>query len=725
MVLSAFEKISLQTDASAVFEQIKTASVFEKLTHLESLSVILSKLDGSHKVPGTEEANQESEHIDSNEDTESLGMGNVSIVFTPKGDEIKTAYKIVELSKIIPSHTEDGRINSAYSEELQPRDRERKSSFAQVDKIAGNLNPKRLTSSDLTSHGSPIVGKDLMVESGNGRTMAIIKAYKSNKAEEYKDHIVNVAAKFGFKTASIAAMEQPILVRVRLTKLDREKFARDSNSSDLQSMSATEQAFADAQSISDHILGLFNPSDDGNLFGVSNRSFVDAFINEIGLEASAGLFDSAGIPNKQLRERMKAAIFVKAYKNKALAELAIESDDPEITNIINALGFAANEFTEMQAINGELHKQLSDGISDSVVDFSQTNANDRSDLASEALGALVRATELVREAKQKNVPLESLLDQNDMFSTGDPAAEALAMFIKSNNRSAKRMAFAFKSLAKEINNDLINQGSAIGDLFGEPQDLTLIDVLTRVNIKVISEFGNDAKTIEIDRLDVQANAAATSDSSSQNQPTTKQKEVGNYKKGRVKFAGFDIAIENPKGSTRSGTAKDGSEWKINLKHHYGDLMGTKGADGDPLDVFIGDNSEFTDVYIADQIDPNTRKFDEHKIMLGFNSKQDARKAYLINYDENWQGLGALSVMSLDKFKQWVSSGNTKSAINYKAGDFQEKTMVENTEYLNPVDYESINSLELKKEMFKAEEEGHTLESISAVMDHWLIKNPQN
>ena len=725
MALSAFEKISLQTDASAVFEQIKTASVFEKLTHLESLSVILSKLDGSHKVPGTEEANQESEHIDSNEDTESLGMGNVSIVFTPKGDEIKTAYKIVELSKIIPSHTEDGRINSAYSEELQPRDRERKSSFAQVDKIAGNLNPKRLTSSDLTSHGSPIVGKDLMVESGNGRTMAIIKAYKSNKAEEYKDYIVNVAAKFGFKTASIAAMEQPILVRVRLTKLDREKFARDSNSSDLQSMSATEQAFADAQSISDHILGLFNPSDDGNLFGVSNRSFIDAFINEIGLEASAGLFDSAGIPNKQLRERMKAAIFVKAYKNKALAELAIESDDPEITNIINALGFAANEFTEMQAINGELHKQLSDGISDSVVDFSQTDANDRSDLASEALGALVRATELVREAKQKNVPLESLLDQNDMFSTGDPAAEALAMFIKSNNRSAKRMAFAFKSLAKEINNDLINQGSAIGDLFGESQDLTLIDVLTRVNDKVISEFGNDAKTIEIDRLDIQANAAATSDSSSQNQPTTKQKEVGNYKKGRVKFAGFDIAIENPKGSTRSGTAKDGSEWKINLKHHYGDLMGTKGADGDPLDVFIGDNSEFTDVYIVDQIDPNTRKFDEHKIMLGFNSKQDARKAYLINYDENWQGLGALSVMSLDKFKQWVSSGNTKSAINYKAGDFQEKTMVENTEFLNPVDYESINSLELKKAMFTAEEEGHTLESISAAMDHWLIKNPQN
>lgn len=720
MPLNAFEKIKLIGQAGQLFEDVKTASVIAKISILNQLSLVISQLTGIGLTVDDTDKKEIEKAID-----ESVGVGNTAIVFTPKGEEIKTVYKIVELESIIPSHTIDGKMNAAYSEELQPRDRERKTSFAQVDKIVNDLNPKRLTSSDLTSHGSPIVGSDMMVESGNGRTLAITKLYKTGKAEQYKEYIISESSKLGFKTASVAAMEQPVLVRVRQSQIDRIKFARDSNVSDLQSMSATEQAFADAQAIDDHVIGLFNPSDDGNLFGRDNRSFVNAFINEIGLEASAGLFDSSGVPNKQLRERMKAAIFVKAYKNKALAELAIESDDPEITNIINALGYAANEFTEMQSINGELHKQLSDSISGSVIDYNKVNPDERTDLAEQALTSLVRATELVREAKQKNVSLESLFEQTDMFSNGDPATESLALFIKSNNRSPKRMAFAFKALAKEINLDLINQGSAIGDLFGDTEKLTLVEVLTRVNSKVVATFGNDANTIEIDRINILANSAATSDSSKQNHPSYKQKEVGNYKKGRINFAGFDITIENPKGSTRSGKSSDGTEWKIDLQHHYGDFKGTFAADGDPVDVFIGDNLNPKNVYIIDQIDPNTRKFDEHKVMLGFNSKQEARKAYFANYSDDWLGFGTINVMSMDKFKQWIYSGDTKKSVSYKDGDFFELNEKTTDLVLNPVDYQSMSSIDLKRAMFDAEGQGHSLESIALVMDHWLQFNPQD
>nr|AKN37058.1 Phage protein [Vibrio cyclitrophicus]AKN38233.1 hypothetical protein [Vibrio splendidus] len=724
-MLNLMEKMALQRRLLELIELIKGTNVIERMPLMTEALEIINKLKAS-MTANTQAQAQEVEPEPDDGANASLKAGNTAIVFTPKGFEVKTVYRIVELSKVIPSHTTDGKVNAIYSEELQPRDRERKTSLAQVDKIAGSLNPKRLTSSDLTSHGSPIVGEDLMVESGNGRTLAITKAYRSGKASEYRQYLVDNARKWGFNPLQVDSLDMPVLVRVRKTAVDREQFARESNVSDLQSMSATEQAFADSEMIDDNTMALFSPSDSGDLFSRDNKPFIDAFVSKIGLEQSASLFDSNGNPNRQLRERMKSAIFVKAYKNKSLVELAIEADDPEITNIINALGASAPAFAEMSAINGELHKQLSDGISDSLDAFSYTAKDERSNLAEQAMSALVRATELVRESKQKGVPLDELLSQNDMFSEGDPASEALAMFIQANNRSAKRMAFAFKALAESINKELINQGSAIGDLFGDTQELTLVDVLTQVNKDVIAQYGNDASQIELDRINLQANASAQSEQSDQDQPTQGQKQVGNYKKGRVKFGDFDVTIENPIGSTRSGVSESGVEWSIKLKNHYGDLQKTKGADGDPIDVFLGDNPNAEFAYIVDQVDSDSRKFDEHKIMLGFDGESDAKRAYFGNYDQGWQGLGAITKMPIAKFKEWIKSSQ-KQPVSYSGGESaQDDTEQANKSKvrsgLNPEDYEGMTSDDLKVESFTLEQQGYSLGEISEVMDHWLSKN---
>ncbi len=59
-------------------------------------------------------------------------------------------------------------------------------------------------------------------------------------------------------------------------------------------------------------------------------------------------------------------------------------------------------------------------------------------------------------------------------------------------------------------------------------------------------------------------------------PTERQKETGNYKKGKVTILGFPISIENPKDSIRSGVSPDGVRWETKMKNSYGYFRYTLG-----------------------------------------------------------------------------------------------------------------------------------------------------
>lgn len=146
------------------------------------------------------------------------------------------------------------------------------------------------------------------------------------------------------------------------------------------------------------------------------------------------------------------------------------------------------------------------------------------------------------------------------------------------------------------------------------------------------------------------------------EPTDAQKEAGNYKKGHLKLQGLDIALENPKGSTRSGTDKDGKAWQSTMAHDYGYIKRTLGADGDHVDVFIGDQPDSETVYVVDQVDPKTGKFDEHKVMMGFADEQAAQAGYLDNYEKGWRGLGSIKAMPVEEFKRWVKDGDTTKPV---------------------------------------------------------------
>ena len=155
-------------------------------------------------------------------------------------------------------------------------------------------------------------------------------------------------------------------------------------------------------------------------------------------------------------------------------------------------------------------------------------------------------------------------------------------------------------------------------------------------------------------------------------PTPAQAEAGNYKKGHVTIGDFDITIENPAGSVRKGVDANGKEWQTTMANTYGYFKGTEGVDGDHIDVFLHtdmDQWNGRKVYVVDQTNRDG-SFDEHKVMLGFNDKDEAMSAYLANYDATWAethpGL-RISETNIEDFNKWIESSHrkTKPFAEYK------------------------------------------------------------
>ena len=151
------------------------------------------------------------------------------------------------------------------------------------------------------------------------------------------------------------------------------------------------------------------------------------------------------------------------------------------------------------------------------------------------------------------------------------------------------------------------------------------------------------------------------------EPTEKQKEAGNYKKGHIKVDGFDITIENPKGSTRSGKDASGKAWSVPMHYDYGYIKGTEGVDGDHIDVYLSDEPTKGNVYVIDQVNQKDGSFDEHKVMYGFPSMKAAVDAYKGQYEDGWK-VGTVTEVSREDFKKWVESSKrkTKPFAEYKS-----------------------------------------------------------
>ena len=161
------------------------------------------------------------------------------------------------------------------------------------------------------------------------------------------------------------------------------------------------------------------------------------------------------------------------------------------------------------------------------------------------------------------------------------------------------------------------------------------------------------------------------------EPTEAQKKAGNYKKGHLSFGGYDYTVETPKGVTRSGKDEQGKPWSVTMHDTYGYILGKIGVDDDHIDMFINDAADLDtfdgNVYVVDQVNPETGEFDEHKVMYGYPSEEAATEAYLANYSKGWKGLGKVTSVSKATFDKWLESSDRKTK------PFREYAMIQHEE----------------------------------------------
>ena len=568
--------------------------------------------------------------------------GRTNKVKTAKGTQVSTVFALLESDEIIASHTSTGAENPNFPQELQPRDRSRESSQAWVQKTSNGLDPESLGRSGRADTGAPIVGDDLVVESGNGRTMAIQLAYERGQAEEYREWLVEEAEYFGFSSDHVENFTAPILVRIRTSEVDRVQFTVEANQDDKLSFSATERAQSDAKRLDENLLALFTPSDDGDLLTAGNQKFIQGFLKSIGDTEAAQYMTTEGKPTQALVTRIKAAIFSKAYNDDRLLEMMADQTKPDLQNMLNALGAAAPKFIEAQAVSrGDIQD-----VSSSIIDGMEQALDKR------VANAIIDAANTIVAAKRNDQDIAEFVQQQGLFGDLGEGVPELAVFLSKNSRSAKKMSLLFKAMADFAEKQAIDQLNM--GLFGEPEPVSIKDAINYAVSVINDNYGDHATMSMFDSandsftfFDKQAHQAATSPYNQTLLPDQENLLAGDYSKGAVKIGELDIAIENPADSIRSGTDLSGKEWQVKMQHHYGYIENTMGADGDEVDVFVKNHLDSVpeQAYIIRQLNSDGT-FDEHKIVIGAETEDEAKEIYHSNFEAGWQGFGSIELIAM-------------------------------------------------------------------------------
>ena len=185
------------------------------------------------------------------------------------------------------------------------------------------------------------------------------------------------------------------------------------------------------------------------------------------------------------------------------------------------------------------------------------------------------------------------------------------------------------------------------------------------------------------------------------EPTEAQKKAGNYKKGHLSFGGYDYTVETPKGVTRSGKDEQGKPWSVTMHDTYGYILGKIGVDGDHIDMFINDAADLDtfdgNVYVVDQVNPETGEFDEHKVMYGYPSEEAATEAYLANYSKGWKGLGKVTAVSKATFDKWLESSDRKTKPFAEYAMVQKEQAKTNSDFIAQMEYDYENDIHPSEE----------------------------
>lgn len=388
-------------------------------------------------------------------------QGRPATAFTPDNQPIETVYAVQDIRDVVASHSDDMRPNPAYPQELQPKDRSTDALIVQVDDISGRLNPERLAESPEASTGAPIVGPDNLVESGNGRVLAIRRAYGRGAGDNYRRFIQENAGRFGIDPDQVRNIEYPVLTRMRTADVDRAAFARAANRPTTSRLAPADQARADAATISSQDMELFRPDKAGDITAASNRPFVQRFLRKQGIEETAGLVsgENAGM-TPELVNRIRAAVFHKAYDNPQLLRIMAEETQPGIRRILDGLTTAAPEFAQAKAA----------APGGNLGEF-------------DIPGRVADAVSILRRARQEGATVDQVLKQAPMFADDaiDPATARIARFLEENKRSSNKVGAFLQEAGRRVKRYYQNLDQM--DLFGDSPTPTIDDVLSFAEMK--------------------------------------------------------------------------------------------------------------------------------------------------------------------------------------------------------------------------------------------------
>ena len=336
-----------------------------------------------------------------------------------------------------------------YDPTLQPRNRDRAASQAQVRNIATNLDPERLGYSSEADRGAPIVGGDRMVESGNGRVLALRRVYDQNgdAAQAYRDWLVR-------QGVDVGAYRNPVLVRQRLTPMspeERRAFTVASNQAATLAMSAPERARSDAALLDAGALALIHNPDD--LGSAGNRAFFRRFVSLLPQSEQGAMADAKGALSAEGLARSRNAVLAKAYGDDGILSRIAESTNDEIKSISNALVSAAPAWARMRA-------EIEAGRVRADMDVTK---------------ALVEAVSRTADLRGRGEKLDHFLAQQDAFDRLPAPVEAFmrAFYDPKGRRaaSAQRVTDALRFYAQEAGKVSAERDLGLGLVPVEPRDI--------------------------------------------------------------------------------------------------------------------------------------------------------------------------------------------------------------------------------------------------------------
>ncbi|EPK9977840.1 transglycosylase SLT domain-containing protein [Acinetobacter baumannii] len=390
-----------------------------------------------------------------------LQNNNRSVAYGMDGSSYDFAYEVKDWADLVASNDQLYGVNPLYPSELQPRDRTREASRQQIERMADDLKPELLGESPMLSNGAPIIGPDNVVESGNGRTLAIGRAYDNGRADAYREFVQNWANSRGM---DISGLNQPVLVRTRLSDVDRVAFSRLANESDVAQFSATERAMSDVDRLPDSTLLKIN--NDGSINIDGSMDYVRSFVDQLPQSERGSVITSDGRLSQEGKRRIESAIVQRAYGDSNLVTRLSENLDDDSKNVLNALLRAAPQLSQLN----DLVKQGGR--------FENTISQD-----------LAQAAQKLTDLKANGLQVRDYLNQGQLIDDGlsDGARRFLEVF-DNNRKSAKAISESINSEIQAIE----NMGDPRqGSLFGEtPEEKAALDVI----------FSNPDQPIAVSRI---------------------------------------------------------------------------------------------------------------------------------------------------------------------------------------------------------------------------------